>query len=47
MKNIPYHSKVEEKIVNSDDPIPIDENLYQEITINGEKGLYPKTEFHI
>ncbi len=40
MKNIPFHSRVEERLVHAEDPIAIDEKLYQEITINGEKGRF-------
>ena len=45
MKNIPFRSQVEERIIHAEDPIAIDEKLYQEITINGEKGTLLKTSF--
>lgn len=33
-----YNSQVENAIMNATDPLPIDDAIFQEVTVDGEKG---------
>lgn len=35
-----YNSQVENAIMNATDPLPIDDAIFQEVTVDGEKGLW-------